>query len=139
MSAYANAGDQYKLQSAMTASPGELTLMLYEGCLKNLKLSKIHIEAKDYEKSNMVLQKAQAIIAELMNTLDMRYDLSKQMSTLYDYVINLIVWANVKKDIEKVDEAIEYVADMRDTWQKAVLLDRQQNNKTSLRSRSFGA
>ena len=139
MSAYANAGDQYKLQSAMTASPGELTLMLYEGCLKNLKLSKIHIEAKDYEKSNMVLQKAQAIIAELMNTLDMRYDLSKQMSTLYDYVINLIVWANVKKDLEKVDEAIEYVADMRDTWQKAVLLDRQQNNKSSLRSRSFGA
>jgi flagellar protein FliS len=139
MSAYANAGDQYKLQSAMTASPGELTLMLYEGCLKNLKLSKIHIEAKDYEKSNVVLQKAQAIIAELMNTLDMRYELSKQMATLYDYVINLIVWANVKKDIVKVDEAIEYITDMRDTWQKAVLLDRQQNNKTTLRNRSFGA
>jgi flagellar protein FliS len=139
MSAYAaNAGNQYKQQSAMTATPGELTLMLYEGCLKNLKLSRIHIEAKDYPKSNETLQKAQAIIAELMNSLDMRYDISKQMSALYDYVINLIIWANVKKDLEKIDEIIDHVTGMRDTWQQAVLLDRQQS-KTTLRSCSYGA
>jgi flagellar protein FliS len=138
MVAYANAGNQYRQQSAMTASPGELTLMLYEGCIKNLKLSKIHVQAKDYEKSNIVLQKAQAIIAELMNTLDMRYDLSKEMVALYDYIINLLVWANVKKDIVRIDESIGLVSELRDTWQQAVLIDRQQKS-TSLASCSYGA
>ena len=126
MLAYSAAGNQYKQQSAMTASPGELTLMLYDGCIKDLKLAKIHIEAKDYAKTNDVLQKAQAIIAELMRSLDMRYELSKQMMQLYDFIIDTLVWANMKKDTGKVDEALVLVSDLRDTWQQAVRLHRQQ-------------
>ena len=128
MVAYSAAGNQYRQQSAMTASPGELTLMLYDGCIKDLKLGKMHIGAKDYLKSNEVLQKAQAIINELMRSLDMRYELSNQLMQLYDYIINIVVWANVKKDIDKVDEALGLITDLRDTWQQAVRLHRQQTN-----------
>jgi flagellar protein FliS len=139
MASHARAGEQYRQQSAMTASPGELTLMLYEGCLKNLKLSKIHIESKDFEKSNKELQKAQAIVAELMGSLDMRYDLSKQMLRIYDYVTHLMVWANVKKDIEKVDEAIDCISDMRDTWQQAMIIERSQKKTALANHQSYGA
>jgi flagellar protein FliS len=124
----AAAGNQYRQQSAMTASPGELTLMLYDGCIKNLKLAKIHIGTNDFIKANEVLQKAQAIVNELMRSLDMRYELSKQLMQLYDYIINVIVWANVKKDVEKIDESIEMVTELRNTWQQAVRLHRQQTH-----------
>jgi flagellar protein FliS len=126
MVAYSAAGNQYKQQSAMTASPGELTLMLYDGCIKDLKLAKMHIGTKDYNKSNDVLQKAQAIICELMRSLDMRYDLSKQLMQLYDFLLDTLVWANVKKDTTKIDDALDLVTELRDTWQQAVRLNRQQ-------------
>ncbi len=124
MVAYANAGDQYRQQSAMTASPGELTLMLFDGCIKNLKLAKIHITAKDYAKSNETLQKAQAIIAELMRSLDMRYDIAKQLMQLYEFILDTVVQANVKKSIQKTDDALALIEDLRNTWQQAIRLNR---------------
>ncbi len=130
MVAYASAGDQYKQQSAMTASPGELTLMLYDGCIKNLKLAKIHIAAKDYAKSNDTLQKAQAIIAELMRSLDVRYDIAKQLMQLYDFILSTVVQANVKKDIQKVDEALSLVEDLRETWQQVIRINRSKQGKS---------
>jgi flagellar protein FliS len=111
----------------MTASPGELTLMLYDGCLKNLKLAKIHIETKDFLKTNVVLQKAQNIICELMRSLDMNYPVSKQLMQLYDFLMDALVWANVKKDIGKINEAIDLVSELRDTWQQAILINRRQS------------
>lgn len=129
MVAYANVGsqyDQYKQQSAMTASPGELTLMLYDGCIKNLKLFKMYVEQKDYVKANESSQKAQAIVLELIRSLDMKYEISKQLSQVYDFIHDRIVKSNVKKDIENADVALDMISEMRDTWQQAVRLNRQQ-------------
>jgi flagellar protein FliS len=134
MLAYSAAGNQYKQQSAMTASPGELTLMLYDGCIKNLKLSKLHIEAKDFLKTNTDLQKTQGILCELMRSLDMAYDISKQLIQLYDYIIDTLVWANVKKDVGKIDEALGLVTELRDTWQQAILIHRRQSVGTAMSS-----
>jgi flagellar protein FliS len=127
MVAYSAAGNQYKQQSAMTASPGELTLMLYDGCIKNLKLAKMHIGSSEFIKTNEVLQKAQNIICELMRSLDMSYGISKQLSQLYHFLIDALVWANVKKDTDKIDEALELISELRDTWQQAVLIHRRQS------------
>jgi flagellar protein FliS len=131
MVAYSAAGNQYRQQSAMTASPGELTLMLYDGCIKNLKLAKMHIESKSFIKTNEVLQKAQNIICELMRSLDMNYGISKQLMQLYDYIVDILVWANVKKDREKVEEALGLITELRDTWQQAVLIHRRQSVGTN--------
>ena len=128
MLAYANAGtqyNQYRQQSAMTASPGELTLMLYDGCIKDMKLARMGIEGKDLHMANENSKKAQAILDELMRTLDMQYPLAQQMMRLYDFILNLVVQSNVKKDVEPLDTALELITDMRDTWQQAVRLNRQ--------------
>ena len=128
MMSYANPGNQYnqyRQQSAMTASPGELTLMLYDGCIKFLKLSILHMEEKDLHKVNENSKKAQAILDELIRTLDLHYPVGEQLLKLYDYILQLVIDSNLSKNAEKAQTAIELISDLRDTWQQAVKIHRQ--------------
>lgn len=129
MVAYANpnAGySQYKTQSAMTASPGELTLMLYDGCIKNLKLSKMYMVEKNISRANETSIKAQAIVSELMRSLDMQYEVSEQLFSLYVFINKQIAESNMKKQPELVDAPLSLITELRDTWQQAVRINRHQ-------------
>ncbi|MBM7607962.1 flagellar protein FliS [Lysinibacillus composti] len=116
----------YKQNSVTTASPGELTLMLYNGCLKFLLQAKKAIEAKDIEAKNTNLKKAQAIISELMVTLNMDLDVSKQMLPLYDYMNRRLIEANTKNDTDIIDEVMGLTTEFRDTWKQVIQVTRQQ-------------
>lgn len=109
-----------------TASPGELTLMLYNGCIKFIKLSKTAIEQKDIPEKNKNLIKAQDIIREFMVNLNMDYEISKNMMQMYDYILNLLVEANIENSVDKLSEAENYVTDFRDTWKQVIQQNRQQ-------------
>lgn len=111
---------QYQQNSIMTATPEELTLMLYNGCIKGIRLAKIGLEDKDYEKANLYMCKAQAIIRELRATLDMKYDISKNLYELYTYFLDRLIEANVKKESSILDEVEQFVSDLRDTWAEAM-------------------
>ncbi len=129
MVAYANMQNKtnaYRQNNAMTASPGELTLMLYDGCLKNLKLARMYLNDHSMEKAHEMFQKAQAIVAELQRTLDMQYEVSNQLFEIYRYLLAEMAEANIKKDAARTDILIELVTDMRDTWQQAIRINRQQ-------------
>lgn len=115
-----NAVDRYKEQSVMTASPEERTLMLYNGCLKNISLGKDCIEKKDISGSNEAIQKAQKIIKHLDGTLNMDIPISKEFEKMYDYIHTLLVQGNIKKDTEKLDEAYGLVEEFRNTWHQAM-------------------
>jgi flagellar protein FliS len=117
---------QYQKQSAMTASPGELTLMLYDGCIKFLKQSKLFMEEKNIEKASNTSLRAQNIISELMATLDPQYEMSDGLFKLYDFILHNVIQSNVKKDPQMLDIPIEMMTELRDTWQKAVRINRQQ-------------
>jgi len=121
---------RYQQQSAMTASPGELTLMLYEGCVKFLKQSRLFLEERRFDKASNASIRAQDIISELMATLDMKYDISKNLYSLYDFILRLVVQSNLKKDSSLLEEPINMMSELRDTWQQAVKLNRQQNSAT---------
>ncbi|MED3660914.1 flagellar export chaperone FliS [Ureibacillus sp. FSL K6-8385] len=116
----------YKQNSINTASPGELTLMLYNGCIKFLNVAKKAIDEKDYEEKNKNLQKAQNIITELMVTLNMDYEISKQMYSLYEYMNRRLIEANMKNDAGIVDEVIGLVTEFRDTWKEVIRINRSQ-------------
>ena len=115
-----NAVYQYQQNSIMTATPEELTLMLYNGCIKGIRLAKLGIEDKDYEKTNIYICKAEAIIRELRATLDMKYDISQNLYDLYTYFLDRLIEANVKKDISILDEVEGFVIQIRDTWSQAM-------------------
>ncbi|KOO49597.1 flagellar export chaperone FliS [Viridibacillus arvi] len=121
-----SAHQAYKQNSVTTASPGELTLMLYNGCIKFLHKGKLAIETKDVELKNTNLLKAQAIISELMSTLNMDIEISKQMLNLYEYMNRRLVEANIKNDVAIIDEVEGYVVEFRDTWKEVIRLNRQQ-------------
>ena len=116
----------YKQNSFTTASPGELTLMLYNGCLKFLTKAKLAIDEKNIQEKNTNIQKAQAIIAELMSTLNMDIEISKQMLPLYQYMNRRLVEANIKNDTAIIDEVIGLTTEFRDTWKQVIQITRQQ-------------
>lgn len=121
-----NAYKQYQQSSVNTASPQELTLMLYNGLVRFLKLAHESIEEKDMEKANNNLLRAQDIIMEFCVTLDMQYEVSNGLMAMYDYMNWRLVDANLNKDNSIVEEIISYAEDLRDTWVQAMKLAKQQ-------------
>ena len=115
-----NPYQKYQNNSVMTASPEELTLMLYNGAIKFCNLGKEAIEKNNIEVSHKNIVKAQAIIQELRVTLDPKYPISAEMKRLYEFIEQLLLEANLKKDITKIDQALDLIRDFRDTWQEAM-------------------
>ncbi|MFJ8089692.1 flagellar export chaperone FliS [Lysinibacillus sp. NPDC095746] len=126
MAANLTAQNAYKQNSVTTASPGELTLMLYNGCLKFLHKAKHAIQEKNVQEKNTNLIKAQAIISELMVTLNMDIEISKNMLALYEYMNRRLVEANIQSDVAIIEEVEGLVTEFRDTWKEVIRINRQQ-------------
>jgi flagellar protein FliS len=89
---------EYMKSAVMTAGPAELIAMLYDACVKNLKLAMLsYEERKDICATSNYLIKAQKIISELMNCLDMSYDLSKDLLAIYEFILGQLRIANRAK------------------------------------------
>lgn len=116
----------YKQNSVNTASPGELTLMLYNGCLKFLQKGKQALIEKNIQEKNNNIQKAQRIIQELMITLNQDYDIAKNMMQMYEYMNRRLIEANVQNSIEILEEVEGYVIEFRDSWKEVIRINRQQ-------------
>ena len=117
-----NPYNTYKENSVKTASPEELTLMLYNGALKFINKGKMGIEAKNIQEANEGINRAQDIIHELNNSLNMEYAMSDNMRSLYTYILEKLVEGNIQKNIEPLDEAKGMVTELRDTWKEAMKL-----------------
>lgn len=116
----------YKQNSVTTASPGELTLMLYNGCLKFLEKAKNAITDQNIEERNYYIQRAQAIISEFMATLNTDIDISNQMMPLYEYMNRRLTEANIRNDMAIIEEVEGLVTEFRDTWKEVLKITRQQ-------------
>ena len=119
-----NAAAAYQDSKILTASPAELTLMLYEGAIKFCNLAIMAIEKKDYVKANTNIIKAERIISEFRATLDHKYPVSKEFEQVYEYIYRRLIDANIKKDIEILEEALGYIREMRDTWKEVMRLSK---------------
>ena len=115
----------YQQNAVYTASPGELTLMLYNGCLKFIKLAKNAIHEENVEAKNTNLIKAQNIIHEFMVTLNMDVSLSNELMVMYEYMHRRLVEANIKSDLAILEEVEGLVTEYRDTWKQVIQLNRQ--------------
>lgn len=120
--------EAYKRQQIMTAAPEQLTLMLYNGAIKFINEAIKLLEAKeDVRKSNEMLVKAQNIVIEFMKTLNMKYEISHQLYSLYEYAYNGLVEGNMKNDVEKLQEVKGILVELRDTWKEAMKKAQQEN------------
>jgi len=116
----ANTANAYKTQQIMTASPEELTLMLYNGAIRFVAESIQALDQKNYEKSHNSNMRAQQIVREFMATLDMKYEISQNWFKLYEYIEHCLIQGNIQKDAAKLEEAKNMLQEFRDTWYQAM-------------------
>lgn len=120
-SAYA----QYNNSKIMTASPAELTLMLYEGAIKFCNIAIVAVEHNDIEKAHIHIVKTERIIDYFRQTLDMKYPVAEDFERVYTYLGQRLTEANVKKDKEILEEVNGHLRTMRDTWKQVMEQNRQ--------------
>ena len=118
--AYNTAAKAYGNNRIETATPAELTLMFYEGAVKFCNIAIVGLEKNDYEKVNTNIQKCRNIIVELTSTLNMKYPVAEDFKRMYDYIFALLTEANMKKDMELLERALEELRGMRDVWKEVM-------------------
>ncbi len=115
-----NPYEQYQRNKILTATPAEVTLMLYEGAIKFCNIAIMAIENKDVEKAHVNIMKTQRIIEEFRNTLDRKYAVAEDFDRIYVYVLRRLFDANIKKDKEILEEVNGHLRSLRDTWKEVM-------------------
>lgn len=110
----------YNNSKVLTASPAELTLMLYDGAIKFTNIAITAIEKKDIEKAHNNIMRTERIIIEFQSTLDHKYEVAKDFDAVYSYLIRRLRDANLKKDPEILEEVLKHLRTMRDTWKEVM-------------------
>jgi flagellar protein FliS len=114
--AYRNAAQIYGQNKILTATPAELTLMLYEGAIKFCNKAIDAVDNNDVVEAHKNIRKVENIIIEFQATLDHKYEVAKDFDIIYDYVYRKLVEANIKKDRETLEEVLKELRDLRDSW-----------------------
>jgi len=114
---------QYNNSKVLTASPAELTLMLYEGSIKFCNVAIVAVEQRDIPKAHTNIVKVQRIIDYLRQTLDMKYPVAQDFENIYVYLSQRLVEANLKKDKEILEEINMHLHSVRDTWKEVMRIN----------------
>lgn len=110
----------YANNKVTTATPADLVLMLYEGAIKFCNIAIMAVEKKDVEKAHNNIIKVERIIEEFKISLDFKYATAKDFEQVYDYLLYRLREANIKKDKEMLEEVLEHLRTMRDTWKEVM-------------------
>lgn len=113
----------YANSKIMTASPAELTLMLYDGAIKFCNIAIMGIEEKNIEKAHNNIIKVERIINEFRDTLDRKYPVAEDFDRVYVYILRRLHEANMKKDAEILEEVLTHLRTMRETWKEVMRLN----------------
>lgn len=122
--------EQYNRNKIMTASPAELTLLLYEGAIKFCNIAIVAMEQGDIEKTHNNIRKVENIIMEFQSTLNRNYPVAEDFDRIYRYIYDLLVEANIKKDKELLERALDELRGMRDTWKEVMAKTKNQGSIT---------
>ena len=115
---------KYQNSKVLTASPAELTLMLYEGIIK---FTNIAVEEKDYSKANTNIIKAERIVDHLSATLNDKYPVAQEFRNVYGAIMQALIQGNIKKDVAELNRALEYSRMIRDTWKEVMKVSERGN------------
>ncbi|MBR5944917.1 MAG: flagellar export chaperone FliS [Lachnospiraceae bacterium] len=125
---YSNAYAQYNNSKVLTASPGELTLMLYDGAIKFCNIAIAAIGQDDIQGAHNNIVKAERIVDYLRTTLDMRFEVAQDFERVYIYLQRRLVEANMHKDIVIIEEVRSHISSIRDTWKEVMAINKNKNH-----------
>jgi len=110
--------NEYLKAKIMTARPDQLQTMLYDGAIRFCEQAREAVQNADAPTAHDRLMRAQRIVLELATSMkaELNPELCGKLAGLYNYVYRLLVDANLHKDLQKVDEALELLRYQRETW-----------------------
>ncbi|MFA7672273.1 MAG: flagellar export chaperone FliS [Clostridia bacterium] len=120
---------EYADNNILQSTPEGLILLLYNKCIGDIELAKCCLNKKNMEKTNSYIQKAEDILYYLRSSLDKGYPISKQLDDMYEFVIYQLTLANMKKDIGKLDVALDFVMQFRSLWMEVTETNRKLKSK----------
>ena len=120
-----NAYARYNNSKVLTASPAELTLMLYEGAIKFCNIAIIGIEQNNVQKAHTNIRKVEKIIEEFRSTLDRKYAVAEDFDRVYVYLLQRLLEANIKKDKAILEEVNMHLRSMRDNWKEVMRINKE--------------
>lgn len=118
----------YNNSKIQTATPAELTLLLYEGAIKFTNIAIVAMEKNDVQKTHDNIMKTEKIIEEFQATLDHKYPVAKDFEAVYSYLLKRLFDANIRKDPEILEEVLRHLRTMRDTWKEVMAKTANGNN-----------
>ena len=116
--------EEYNKSKILTASPAELTLMLYEGAIKFCNIAIDSLEKKDIQRAHTNIVKVENIIDYLRQTLDMKYPVAQDFERMYVYLGDRLIQGNLKKDQEILEEINTHLRSIRDTWKEVMRINK---------------
>lgn len=110
----------YQNNKIMTATPAQLTLMLYDGAIKFCNIAIMGIEEGDIVKAHNNIRKVERIIEEFRATLNFKYEVANDFEKVYKYLDERLREANIHKDKEILEEVLGHLRTMRETWEEVM-------------------
>lgn len=119
---YTNGVRAYRNTEVVTADPGKLVLMCYEGAILQLKIAKTKYQEKKFVEKGQALIKAADFIQELASSLDFEKGdlIARNLDSIYNYVTRRILQADVTKDLGGIDEVIGLLGDLLSAWKEII-------------------
>ncbi|MCR5267223.1 MAG: flagellar export chaperone FliS [Lachnospiraceae bacterium] len=112
--------DQYTRNKILTATPAELTLMLYDGAIKFCNIAILGIEQGSIQKAHDNIMKVQRIIEEFQITLNFDYAIANDYNNVYNYLIKRLREANMTKNKAVLEEVSKHLHTLRDAWKEVM-------------------
>lgn len=124
---------QYQKASIETASREQILIMLYDAAIQFLNKARVAMQNKEIENTHNNLIAAQNIIKEFINSLDHEVapQLAENLTSLYEYFLRRLVQANIKHQIEPIDEVLKYLKSLKATWEQAIVLSQKEAQEQS--------
>lgn len=112
---------QYQQNQLLTASPAKLLLAAYDGAIRFCRIGAEKMKEQKLDEQSTYLNKALAIVFELLSTLKEDVDpvLVTRLKSLYVYVIEKLAHANLNNDQAALSEAMQVLSQLRETWAEA--------------------
>lgn len=109
---------EYRKNAVNGASPLQLVIMLYDGALRFMEAGRHAMAHGDLPRQNDQLQRAQKIVMELMACVDLERggDIAKNLLSLYTYVLDELVKANMEDNAERIERGMRVMRDLRESW-----------------------
>ena len=122
MNPNARGSNAYKKASVTTKDQGTLILMLYDGAIRFLKTAIKKIDEKDLEGAHTAISRAKNIISELLTSLntDQSGRVGTSLKSLYVYMFNRLIDANIQKKKEYIVEVCELLDELREGWRGVI-------------------